>query len=162
MEANKDFNTNDLTRLKKLFNDHYNGDPWIDITLLNTLKNISANQASEKVGTLNSIWQIVNHMILWRKALLSRVKGNSITVPQNNFITAVKDTSEKNWKKTLKNLEDSQKDLSAFLTKSKDSVLENISPASGYSYYELLISILLHDTYHTGQIVLIKKLIEDK
>lgn len=162
MKITKNFNANEITKLKKLFSDHYDGDPWIDITLLNTLKNISADQASKKFETLNSIWQIVNHMILWRKALLRRVKGNSISVPANNFITEIKDKSEKNWNKTLKELEDSQKNLVAFLSKSKDTVLENVSPASGYSYYELLISILLHDTYHIGQIVLIKKLIEEK
>lgn len=162
MKADKSLNANEITKLKKLFSDHYQGDPWIDITLLNTLKNISADQASEKIGSLNSIWQIVNHMILWRKALLRRVKGNSISVPANNFITEVKDKSEKSWKKTFKDLEDSQKNLLTFLSRSKDSLLENISPASGYSYYELLVAILLHDTYHIGQIVLIKKLIEKK
>ncbi|HEY5370958.1 MAG TPA: hypothetical protein VIJ75_18390 [Hanamia sp.] len=36
-------------RIKKLFGDLYNGRPWIDITIMDTLKYISAEQAAKKV-----------------------------------------------------------------------------------------------------------------
>jgi uncharacterized damage-inducible protein DinB len=143
--------------ITKLFNDHYGGEPWIDTTIMGTLKALTAKQAAMRQGKNNSIWQIVNHMISWRKALLGRVKDKPVKVPSNNFILPVKDTSTRAWKDTLKKFERSQKEIIVFLNKADESVLEIISPTSRYSYYELVIAILLHDTYHIGQIVLLKK-----
>ncbi|CAG1020161.1 hypothetical protein MTYM_00098 [Methylococcales bacterium] len=151
---------NNIKYLTKLFNDHYAGNPWIDTTMMGTLSSLTAKQAAMKAGKNNSIWQIVNHMIAWRRALLTRVKGSPVKVPGNNFFTPVKDTSPRAWKDTLKKFERSQKEIIAFLKKADESVLEIISPTSGYSYYELTIAILLHDTYHIGQIVLLKKELE--
>lgn len=151
----------DIKRIKKILNDHFSGDPWIDTTISGTLKSITAKQAAEEHACFNSIWQIVNHTIAWRRALLARVKDKPISVPDNNFIYAVKDTSAKAWKDTIKKYEASHKELIAFLSKSKDTLLDKVSPTSGYSYYELVLSILLHDTYHIGQVVLIKKFLDN-
>lgn len=149
-----------IKRIKKLLSDHYDGAPWIDITIMGTLKSLSAKQAAAQIGELNSIWQIVNHMIEWRKALIGRVMDKPVKHPRNNYISQIKDTSAKAWKDTLKKFERSQKDIITFLNKSGDPLLEKISPTSGYSYYELVLAILQHDTYHIGQIVLIKKLVD--
>jgi uncharacterized damage-inducible protein DinB len=157
---NKNDPQKDIKRIKKILNDHFSGDPWIDTTISGTLKSITAKQAAEEHAGFNSIWQIVNHTIEWRKALLARVKDKPISVPDNNFICTVKDTSPKAWRETIKKFESSQKELIAFLGKSKDTLLDKVSPTSGYSYYELVLSILLHDTYHIGQIVLIKKFVQ--
>jgi len=148
----------ELLRIKKLFNDHFNGDPWIDVNITGALKKISASKASKKSGELNSIWQIINHIIAWRETLLKRLKEEKISVPDDNFMEEITDTSNEAWKKTLKRFETSQKKLNAFLDSSNEEILFKISPSSGYSYYELLMSILIHDTYHLGQIVMLMKL----
>ncbi|HWA05226.1 MAG TPA: DinB family protein [Ignavibacteria bacterium] len=150
-----------IQRINKLLKDHYNGDPWIDITIIGTLKAVTAKQAALKLPGLNSVWQIVNHMISWRSALIARVKDKPVKHPDDNFISEVKNTTPKAWKDTVKKFEKSQKDIAAFLRKQKDSHLEKISPTSGYSYYELVMAIIIHDTYHLGQIVLIKKMIDE-
>ena len=150
-----------VKRIKKLLGDHYNGVPWIDITIMGTLRSITAKQAAIKIGGLNSIWQIVNHMISWRNALIGRVKDKPVAYPNNNYIAEIKNTTPKAWKDTLKKFEKSQKSIISFLNKSKDPLLEKISPTSGYSYYELVLAILQHDTYHIGQIVVIKKMVEE-
>ncbi|MBE2228795.1 MAG: DinB family protein [Ignavibacteria bacterium] len=150
-----------IQHINKLLKDHYNGVPWIDITIAGTLKTLTAKKAAMKVDGLNSVWQIVNHMISWRNALIARVKDKPVPHPDNNFISEVKDTTAKAWKDTLKKFEKSQKDILAFLGKQKDIHLEKISPASGYSYYELVMAIIIHDSYHLGQIVLIKKMIDE-
>ncbi|HMQ79809.1 MAG TPA: DinB family protein [Ignavibacteria bacterium] len=150
-----------IQNINKLLKDHYNGVPWIDITIAGTLKTLTAKQAAIKIDGLNSVWQIVNHMISWRNALIARVKDKPARHPDNNFFWEVKDTTAKAWKDTLKKFEKSQKEIIVFLGKQKDSHLEKISPASGYSYYELVMAIIIHDTYHLGQIVLIKKMIDE-
>ena len=50
-------------RIIKLFEDLYNGSPWIDVNIVDTLKNITTNQAANKIiAERNSIWEIVNHV----------------------------------------------------------------------------------------------------
>jgi uncharacterized damage-inducible protein DinB len=151
-----------LKYIKKLLNDHFNGEPWIDVNTANTLKNTSASEAAEKTLGLNSIWQIASHMISWRLALLARLKDKPVNVPDNNFIEDVKDTSDVAWADTIKKFESSQQEILTFLENSDNAMLEKVSPSSGYSYYELAISIMLHNTYHLGQIVLIKKILSEK
>lgn len=150
----------DIARFQKQLMVHYSGTPWIDISIKGTLKRVTAKQAALKIGELNSIWQIVNHMISWRKALFGRIKDKPVGHPTNNYIWEVKNTTPAAWKKTLQEFEKSQKEINSFLDKQDDSLFEKISPASGYSYYELAQAITIHDTYHLGQIVLIKKLME--
>ncbi len=151
----------DISKVNKLIKDHYNGNPWIDTTIAATLKQLTAKQAAVKIGELNSIWQIVNHMIMWRTALIARVMDKPISHPDNNYIEEIKDTSAATWKQTIKRFERSQKDITSFLGSSEDELLDMVSPSSGYSYFELVMSIVIHDSYHLGQIVLIKKMMEE-
>lgn len=149
-----------INHVIKLLNDHFNGNPWIDVTILGELKKLSAKQAAYKPGGLNSVWEIVNHMISWRKALIGRVMGKPVKYSDDNFFREVKDRSPEAWKKTIAELKKSQKTIISFLQKQEDELLETVSPASGYTFYELVEAILLHDAYHTGQIVLIKNFIQ--
>src|SRR5687768_9063835 len=97
-------------RISKLFKDSYNGSPWIDVNLTETLSAISAEQAAKRVfSNCNSIWEIVNHIISWRINVLYRVKGEIIITPNSNYFTKIKDTSLSAWKNTLEQLEESQK-----------------------------------------------------
>jgi len=85
----------ETNRITKLFEDSYNGSPWIDVTIMDTLKNISAEQAAKKVTPgRNSIWQIINHMIAWRENVLLRIQGNEIVTPNNNYFTEIENISE--------------------------------------------------------------------
>lgn len=160
MAEKRPINTKDIARFQKQLKVHYGGTPWIDISIKPTLKSITAKQAAVKIGELNSIWQIVNHMIGWRKALFGRIKDKPVPHTKDNYIWEVKNTSPAAWKKTLAQFDKSQKEIKVFIAKQKDELFDKVSPASGYSYYELAQAITIHDTYHLGQIILIKKLLE--
>ena len=148
----------ETARISKLFADLYNGTPWLEVTLVGTLEAISAEKAAEKkVATRNSIWEITNHLIAWRRNVLERVKGNTITTPQDNYIRPVNDTSDHAWKTTLEELDHSQKEWTDFLKNFSDNSLENIHPVNGITHYEHIHGIIQHDAYHLGQIVLLAK-----
>lgn len=147
-------------RIKKLFEDLYNGIPWIDVTIMDTLKNISAEQAAKKVTSgRNSIWQIVNHMIAWRENVLLRVQGNEVTAPNNNYFTQLEIISETEWQKALERLANSQDQWIRFLENFDESQFDRIYASNKMSYYEHIHGILQHDAYHLGQIVLLSKLV---
>jgi len=150
-------------RIAKLFEDLYNGSPWIDVTIVPSLKNLSAQQANERLyPDWNTIWEITNHMISWREAVLQRVQGKILASPSNNFIQIVKNTSEDAWKETLTRLESSQQAWLQFLKTFKTKEFETIYPPNGLNYYEHLHGILQHDAYHLGQIVIMAKQVMKK
>lgn len=147
-------------RITKLFEDLYNGNPWIDVTIMGTLKNITPEQASKKMAPgRNSIWQIVNHIISWRENVLLRVKGNELVTPNNNYFMEIADISETAWQKALDQLKNSQHQWIAFLKTFDEAQFEKIYPKNRMSYYEHIHGIIQHDAYHLGQIVLLSKLI---
>jgi uncharacterized damage-inducible protein DinB len=146
--------------IAKLFEALYNGNPWIDVTILGTLKKLPAVKATQKVSPeLNSIWQLVDHIVSWRLNVLQRVQGKIMTTPENNYITVVRDSSEASWQQALKSLEDSQALWISFLNNCNEGEFEKIYPKNSLSYYEHIHGILQHDAYHLGQIVLLSKLV---
>jgi uncharacterized damage-inducible protein DinB len=147
-------------RIKKLFEDLYDGSPWIDVTIMDTLKSISAQRAAKKIAPgRNSVWQIVNHIIAWRENVLLRVQGNKIVTPNNNYFIEIDNVSEAEWQKTLERLANSQDQWIRFLENFDESKFETIYPSNKMSYYEHIHGILQHDAYHLGQIVLLSKLV---
>ncbi|MEZ4803796.1 MAG: DinB family protein [Gelidibacter sp.] len=145
-------------RLVSLFEKLYNGIPWIDMNLVSVLEPLSADQAKERViPNCNTIWEITNHMISWRKNVLQRVNGKILTTPSNNYFEPVKDTSEKAWSETLQSLEKTQREWMFFLNNLKSSQFEAVYEVNQMTYYEHIQGILQHDAYHLGQIVLLSK-----
>ncbi|HEY3250207.1 MAG TPA: DinB family protein [Ignavibacteria bacterium] len=144
--------------ISKLFEDLYNGKPWIDVSLAGTLGNISAKQAAKKISSeSNSIWEIVNHLISWRQHILQRIQGSKINVAGDNYFAVINDTSESAWQDTLKRLEDSQKQWISFLKNFKETDFEIVNPNNNMTNYEHIHGIIQHDAYHLGQIVMLSK-----
>lgn len=145
-------------RLTKLFEDLYNGEPWIDVSLVDVLGKISAEQAAKKISPKsNSIWEIVNHIISWRRHILQRIQGRQIEVAGDNYFIPIKDSSESAWKDTLRRLEDSQQQWVSFLKNFKESDFEIVNPRNNMTHYEHIHGIIQHDAYHLGQIVILAK-----
>lgn len=149
----------ELQRIIKLTEDGFDGNPWIDINLFTTLKTLSAQQAATKITPdINSIWEIVNHLISWRSNVLQRLQGKQLKTPPNNYFSTVKNPSAEAWERKLMELESSQKDVIQFLKKFKETEFDFIYTPNQLSYYEHIQGLIQHDVYHLGQIVLLIKL----
>ncbi len=145
-------------RIASLFTNLYNGDPWIDVTLVATLSNITAAQAQKRVLTnCNTIWEITSHLISWRLNVLQRIQGEIITTPANNYFETIQDTSEEAWNDTLVKLAETQRQWISFLKSITVDIFENVYPGNQMTYYEHIQGIIQHDAYHLGQIVLLCK-----
>ncbi|MEO6732623.1 MAG: DinB family protein [Ferruginibacter sp.] len=148
----------ETNRIEELIEDIYDGEPWLDVTLAGTLKNISASDAAKKVALhWNSIWEIVVHIIAWRQTQLKRVQGNFIPSPPDNYFEPVQDQSELAWQNMLKQLKDSQQQWLDFLQKMNDDDLNKTYAGNHASYYKNIHGLIQHDAYHLGQIVLLAK-----
>jgi uncharacterized damage-inducible protein DinB len=147
-------------RISNLYQSIYNGNPWLEVTLANTLKNVSAEQAYRKINpNLNTIWEIVNHLIQWRRNILKRVEGETVITPDHNYFVPVLDPSEAAWEQSLQNLAKSQESWNTFFEVFDDADLDKVYANNGHTYYEHIHGIIQHDAYHMGQIVILKKLL---
>ena len=75
------------------------------------------------------------------------------------YFSAVTDTSEAAWRKTLEQMNSTQKNWLDFLRTLKEDEFGKVYADSNMTYYELIHGIIQHDSYHLGQIVLLTKLL---
>lgn len=145
-------------RISKLYQDLYDGNPWLEVTLVGKLEGITAEKASRKLfPNWNSIWEIVNHLISWRLEVLKRLHGEITTSPEHNYFIPITDSSEAAWQETIARLHDSQSAWLDFLKNFSEADFDKIYPGNQLSYYEHVEGILQHDAYHLGQISLLAK-----
>lgn len=146
-------------RISNLYQSIYNGNPWLEVNLTDTLDEVTAAQAYTKVNpNLNTIWEIVNHLIQWRRNILKRLQGEVITTPDHNYFVPVLDSSEAAWEQSLQSLAKSQESWNDFFIDFNDEDLQKIYAANNHTFYEHIHGIIQHDVYHLGQIVILKKL----
>jgi uncharacterized damage-inducible protein DinB len=144
----------------KLYSDLFDGTPWMEVNIVNTLEEISAKEAATKVfPNFNSIWEIVNHQAAWRETVLKRMSGEEVESPEDNYFSYIRDRSDAAWQQSRQRFSKTHSDWVAALKKLKKKELSEMPGAGTFNRYELIHGILQHDAYHLGQIRLLLKLI---
>ncbi|MFS0593782.1 DinB family protein [Cytobacillus horneckiae] len=125
------------------------------------LKNLTAAQAcwqpEGKAG--NTIWENANHLLTFKERLLSRLQqDDTFVAPQNNDDTFVQGgaNDEDAWQETVKRTLQVHDALLSTLKSLQEAELGQPSPS--LPVWQQYLNILLHDAYHTGQIVQLRKL----
>ena len=146
----------ELQKIVQLFTDLQNGECWIGVNLQGALAGVNADTAVLKRNeTGNNIWQLVNHLIYWRKTVMIRLSGKNERPERVDFYFP-EERTEIVWKQTLTEFE---KVSAALLNTIKGFDAGNLdlpSPKKEQTYYQLMMGCLQHDAYHMGQIVLLK------
>lgn len=152
----------EMNRIAKLFADLQHGDCWIGTNFKDALYGVDATLAVKSVSThTNNIWQLVFHLIYWRTCVINRLNG-SLSLPPFKDMELPDDLSEENWKQTLLDFENTYHQLRSGILHFKAEQLDNPSPKPEQTYYQLIIGCLQHDSYHLGQIAMIKKALDKR
>jgi uncharacterized damage-inducible protein DinB len=141
---------------------HFHENDWF-ASMDQALHGVTAAEAAwTSSGITNSIWQIVNHLIFWNEDVIHRIKGteNSHKAIDNEetFGNPGDPKDEIGWTKTVQSLNEVMNKLKTVIADLDDEKLKAPYAANRYSIERLLSSIMMHDTYHVGQIVLLRKL----
>ncbi|HCL06057.1 MAG TPA: hypothetical protein DHW64_08880 [Chitinophagaceae bacterium] len=148
---------NESEKIAALFEAFYDGECWIGLNFKQAIKGVDEKLAARKKGdAFNSIWQLVNHIIYWRKTVMIRLQGVLGNPPMPDFYQPDQ-PDKQSWKETLNHFEEVQKELVKTIRSFPSAHLDNASPMKGQTNYQLLIGCLQHDGYHMGQIILLKK-----
>lgn len=122
--------------------------------LLHALKDVSLEQALWKPeeGAVNSIWENVQHLLYFKERLLKRLSGapEDQNAPGNDETFRIPEASENGWEGAKSKLVEVHASVRHALEHLPEEEVEN-NP-------QRFLSLIMHDAYHTGQIILLGKL----
>ncbi|GEL78357.1 DinB family protein [Tenuibacillus multivorans] len=119
------------------------------VALLNSIEGLTEEQAQWKPDdTAHSISEIVNHLIFYNQRYLNRF--NNVPNPKNEDSNTFKNRDGMNWNDKVKRIYD-------IMAEWKNTV-EEAEPINLEKMVAEIAHLTLHTTYHTGQIIYIRKL----
>lgn len=126
------------------------------------LKGITSAEAAWRLNESNTIWQIVNHLIFCNDDVILRLQGtvNPKQVKNNDdtFGEPGSPEDEIGWEQTLAEFHEVMQRMRDVIARMDDGALDLPYRENSVSTRRLLSNIMMHDTYHIGQIVLLRKL----
>ncbi|PGM54675.1 DinB family protein [Bacillus sp. AFS053548] len=134
----------------------YDKESWF-APLKDSIEGITAEQAAWRPSgeATKSIWENVNHLLYYKERIVANLEGREWT--QNldgdqTFFLTEQSNEENEWKKVVERLENTNCSLRQLVSNMTDEeLLRN-------SFEVKLMDLLLHDAYHTGQIIQNRKL----
>ncbi|MQR97116.1 DinB family protein [Fictibacillus phosphorivorans] len=136
---------------------NHNEPNWF-VPIERALEGLTTEQASEKSGDSNSIWEIVNHLIFWNERYLERFKGNSPVRKIESNDETFENENNQEWETVKKQLFSVLNDWAVALKEADDSIFEISAHEDRHDpWYSVLANINIHNAYHIGQIVEIRK-----
>ncbi|MHC0038855.1 DinB family protein [Pseudoneobacillus sp. C159] len=141
--------------LLKVLDSTFDKESWY-APFKDAIDGLTAEQAIWKPSgeSTKTIWENVNHLIYYKERLAAKLGGRDwiLNLDGNetfHFIEQSNDDME--WKKVVARSENAQRDLRQALSAMSDRELDQ------NSLEKQLLDIMLHDAYHTGQIIHIRK-----
>jgi hypothetical protein len=125
--------------------------------LKDAIEGITAEQAGWRPTgeATKSIWENVNHLLYYKERIVANLEGREWTKnldgDQTFFLTEQSNDGNE-WKKVVERLENTSFSLRQLLSNMTDEDLMR------NSFEVKLMDLLLHDAYHTGQIIQIRKM----
>ena len=156
---------NEISRIVSLLEAEHAGEPWHGSPLSAILEGITYTQAAARpIAGGHSIWELVLHLAAWKNEARRRLAGAPAAEPLEGDWPEVGQVTAAAWTEAREHLELAHRLLVSAVKAFPEPTLftptndprhhdQGLTP----SYYELLHGVTQHDTYHAGQIALLKK-----
>jgi uncharacterized damage-inducible protein DinB len=124
---------------------------------IKTVEDISLDIASAKgINTPHTVWQMLKHMNYWQKRFLHLLKGETGDLNGDIWIKKSSPDSEDDLQKEIKFFKESILET--------EKILQENAPLEGKrgtfkSGYDVIQAMANHISYHTGQIVQMRKIL---
>ena len=127
------------------------------------LTNVSAEQATQKIGSLNTIALLTSHIHYYISGILNVLEGGTLDIRDKFSFDFPAVKSQEDWEKVLNKFwNDSEKFANLVGQMTEEKFNEDFTDRKYGSYQRNINAMIEHCYYHLGQIVLIKKLILNK
>ena len=148
------------SQIAKHFRELHFGGNWTAVNLKETLDGINWQQATTKVYDLNTIAALVFHTNNYVGAVLKVFQGEPLKASDKYAFDLPPINSEEDWQQ-LVNKTFTEAELFAVQIKALDEnqLLQDFGDGKYGNYYRNIVGIIEHTHYHLGQIVLLKKIL---
>ncbi len=134
---------------------------WIANTnFKDQLKDISLEQATAKVGSLNTIAMLTFHIDYYIAGLINVFEGGDLEIRDQFSFDLPSIESQEKWEELLHKLWNDSEKFAVLLEQMPDYKMNEVFVDKKYgTYVRNIDGMIEHAYYHLGQITLIKKLI---
>jgi len=98
----------------------------------------------------HSVGMLVYHLLYWNEQALHQLKGEKVPPPTNDNTETFNKFDATNWPETVKKLDESLTAIEQLVEAADDAKMAAIA--------NTIAHISAHNAYHTGQIIMIRKL----
>lgn len=135
------------------------GPMWHGPSLIDLIGDITASDAAARpVPGAHSVWELVLHLTTWTDIVRDRITSREPVeaTPERDW-PKVQDTSADAWRDAVERLKDAKRQLAEEVRGLPDAKFEEPVPGRDYRLAVMLRGVVEHDTYHGGQIAILKK-----
>ena len=152
--------------LAELLRKNLAGEPWHGPGTLDLLRDLDHRQAiARPFAGAHSIWALVLHMTAWHGEVRRRLAGATPAMPAEGDWPEPPPASPEAWRHAVQALSSSLEEVCEAIAALSEADLDRKIGTlerplgTGVTLREMLVGLLQHDTYHSGQIALLKKAI---
>lgn len=161
--------TTEIERVVDQLRRQLEGDPWHGPSLKEILEGITPEQAMRRVAPgAHSIWELVLHMTGWAREVAARMRGQAAAEPEEGDWPAPPgQPDEAQWRAAKTDLARAHRELFDGIEALPPRRLHqpvkdfrNSALGTGMTAYQTIYGLIQHDVYHSGQIALLKKIVQ--
>jgi len=146
-------------QLAKHIRDVHFGGNWTSVNLKDTLADVSWQQATTHVQSLNTIATLMYHVHYYISAVTKVLEGGPLEAKDIYSFAHPPIRSQDDWQALLDKTWADAETLAALVAVLPESLLwESFTDEKYGTYYRNIQGIIEHTHYHLGQIVVIKKM----
>jgi uncharacterized damage-inducible protein DinB len=151
---------NPTSLIAKQLEDFHFGGNWTAVNMRETLGDLNWQEATQKIGSLHSISELVYHINYFIRVVNRVMQGHPLEGNDAVSFDCPPVNSQADWEALKEKSWEDARTFSALAAKLPEARLEELLGDKKYGTYQRnLNGIIEHSHYHLGQIVLIKKLI---
>ena len=135
---------------------------WISTNLKAELTDVTWEQATTKIGTLNTIADLAFHINYYVAGIIQVLEGGTLDIRDKYSFGRPPITSQADWEKLqTKIYSDAEKFANLVAQLSDEQLSQGFVEEQYGNYFRNILGMNEHSYYHLGQIVLLKKLIRE-
>lgn len=151
-----------LTRLAEQLRRSIEGGAWHGPAVLDALEGVNPEEAARHpIAGAHSIWELVLHLAATYDVVLRRLDGEARPLTPEEDWAAVPEATEEAWDAAVARLRAVDRALRERILRFDAGRLdEPLVPEPPYTAYVQLAGLAEHNTYHAGQMVLLRRAME--
>jgi hypothetical protein len=138
------------------------GKNWTWSYMKEHLDGLTWEQATTRVGNMNTIATLVNHMHYYVARIIEVLEGKALSGSDKESFRYPPIRNQQDWEAMVKETWDDAEHLAVLVEQMPEGKLWELIGEEKYgNFYRNIHGVIEHNHYHLGQIVLLRKLIGD-